>query len=177
MNRQLIMRNIWRFLLLVLLQILVFNNIYLGGYINPCLYVLFIIMLPTATPKNWVLVISFATGFVIDIFTNMAGFHAAAATAVGFLKTTWLNKLILRDNDDEVETPGIHSVAYQQFLLYLFILLLAFNLIYYTLLSFNLRDILHILLASLLSTIVTWLLAILYQSLFLRKNDKRAIEN
>ena len=42
MNSQLIIRNIGRFLLLMLLQVLVFNNIYLGGYINPCIYLLFI---------------------------------------------------------------------------------------------------------------------------------------
>ena len=66
MNSQLIFRNIGRFLLLVLLQVLVFNNIYLGGYINPCIYVLFIAMLPTTTGKIPMMLIAFFTGMCVD---------------------------------------------------------------------------------------------------------------
>ena len=169
MNSSLIMRNIGRFILLMGLQILVFNNIYLGGYITPCIYLLFIAMLPTNTGKITTLIISFGTGLIIDMFTNMAGFHTFACTAVAFLRGIWLDKIIIRDNDDGVETPSIFSVAYQQFLIYLFLLLFAFNIIYYTLLVFSFREFFSVLFTALLSTIVTWLLAILYQTLLLRK--------
>ena len=46
----LVIRNIARCLLLVLLQVLVLNNIYLGGYITPYLYILFVLMRPTSLP-------------------------------------------------------------------------------------------------------------------------------
>ena len=39
-------KNILRFLFLVLFQVLILNNIQFSGYINPYLYVLFILMLP-----------------------------------------------------------------------------------------------------------------------------------
>ena len=81
MNSQLIFRNIGRFLLLVLLQVLVFNNIYLGGYINPCIYVLFIAMLPTTTGRIPMMLIAFATGLCVDVSTNILGFHTFACTA------------------------------------------------------------------------------------------------
>ena len=169
MNSQLIFRNIGRFLLLVLLQVLVFNNIYLGGYVNPCIYVLFIAMLPTTTGRIPMMLIAFATGLCVDVSTNILGFHTFACTAVAFLRGIWLDKIIIRDNDDGVETPSIFSVAYQQFLIYLFLLLFAFNIIYYTLLVFSFREFFSVLFTALLSTIVTWLLAILYQTLLLRK--------
>ena len=50
MNR-LVWRNIGRFVLLMLLQLLVLNNVYLGGYVMPMLYVLFILMLPTSVGR------------------------------------------------------------------------------------------------------------------------------
>lgn len=176
MNSKLVFRNIGRFLLLILLQTFVLNNVYLGGYINPFLYVLFIIMLPTNTNRIAMLVLSFATGLCIDLGTNMLGFHAFACTVVGFMRILWADKIILRDNEEVVDTPSIHSGSYQQFAIYLFFLLLIFNFVYYLLVMFSLRELPSILLSTLLSTIVTWILAILYQTLFFRKpqsNDKR----
>lgn len=176
MNSQLIIRNIGRFVLLMLLQVLVFNNVYLGGYINPCLYVLFIAMLPTNMGRIPMMLTAFFTGLCIDITTNMAGFHTFACTAVGYLRGVWLDKIIIRDNEEGIDMPCIYNGSYQQFSLYLMLLLLVFNLIYHTLLAFSLHDILNILLTALLSTIVTWLLAILYQTLLLRntKNKNKA---
>ena len=173
MNSQLIMRNIGRFLLLMLLQVLVFNNIYLGGYINPCIYLLFIAMLPTTTGRIPMMLMAFFAGLCIDLSTNMIGFHTFACTAVGFLRGVWLDKIIIRDNDEGVETPSLFSVSYQQFSVYLFLLLLVFYIVYYVMLVFSLRDIFSILLSALLSTVVTWVLAILYQTLLLRKDKNK----
>lgn len=169
MNSQLVIKNIERFILLMLLQVTVFNNIYLGGFINPCIYVLFIAMLPTNTGRIPMMLIAFATGLAVDASTNMLGFHTFAATAVGYLRGIWLDKIIIRDNEEGIDTPSIYSGSYQQFMVYLFFLLLAYNLIYHTLLIFSLRDFFGILLSALLSTVVTWLLALLYQTLMLRK--------
>ena len=47
MNNVLI-RNIIRFVVLVLLQVGVLNQVQLGGFINPYLYILFVIMLQLA---------------------------------------------------------------------------------------------------------------------------------
>lgn len=169
MNSKLILRNIGRFFLLTLLQVLVFNNIYLGGYINPCLYVLFIAMLPTNTGRIPMMVIAFATGMCIDISCNMPGFHAFCCTLVAFLRGIWLDKIILRDNEEAIETPCIQNTSYQQFAIYLFLILFIFHLAYYILLVFSLRELPGILLSTLLSTIITWILALIYQSLCFRK--------
>lgn len=169
MNSALIFRNIGRFVLLMSLQLLVFNNIYLGGYINPCIYILFIAMLPTNTGKIPTMIIAFFMGLMVDISVNMLGFHAFAATFAAFLRGQWLDKIILRDNVETVDTPSIRSVPYQAFSLYLLLIMFIFFVVYYSLLYFNLRDVLSVLVASVLSTAVSWLLAILYQTLLIRK--------
>lgn len=175
MNSQLIFRNIGRFVLLMLLQVLVFNNVYLGGYINPCIYLLFIAMLPTSTGRIPTMLISFFTGLCIDVSTNMLGFHTFACTVVGFMRGVWLDKIIIRDNDEDIETPSLFSGSYQQFSLYLFLLLLVFNLVYHTLLVFSFREFFYILFSALLSSIVTWILAVLYQTLLLRKSKNTKV--
>ena len=48
----LIWRNLGRFALLMALQLLVLNYVYLGGYVMPLLYVLFILMLPTISRQS-----------------------------------------------------------------------------------------------------------------------------
>ena len=173
MNSQLLIQNIVRFVLLFLLQVLVFNNVYLGGYINPFLFVLFIAMLPTGMSAITMMLISFASGLAIDLTTNMIGFHAFTCTAVAFLRGVWFDRIIMHDSNEEVNTPSLYSVPYQQFGVYMLLMLLVYNAIYYTLLVFDLHDIGHILLSTVLSTIVTWLLAILYQTLLVKRTEKQ----
>ncbi len=170
MNNNVILGNIGRFILLMFMQLLVFNNINLGGYINPCLYLLFVAMLPTNTGRIATLLLAFGSGLFVDLFSNMPGFHTAACTLVGFVRVMWADKILLRDNEETIETPSIYSVAYQQFSFFLFLLLVVYYLAYYLLVDFSLRGLPANLLSTLLSSLVTFLLSILYQTLFLRKS-------
>ncbi len=174
MNSQLIFRNIGRFLLLMLLQVLILNNVYLGGYINPYLYILFIAMLPTDTGKIPMIIISFCTGLCIDVSTNMLGFHTFACTLIGFMRPIWFDKIIIRDNNEAISTPSVYSGSYQMFALYLFLILFVFHLTFYLLLIFSFRDFFTILISALLSTVLTWILAIIYQTLIMHhsKNNE-----
>ncbi|HNQ38403.1 MAG TPA: rod shape-determining protein MreD, partial [Prolixibacteraceae bacterium] len=63
------------FVVLVLLQVLLFNQIHLGGFLNPFMYVLFILLLPLSMPRYAVLLLSFFLGMTIDWFSNSPGLH------------------------------------------------------------------------------------------------------
>ena len=172
MNSQLVFRNIGRFFLLMLLQLFVFDNIYLGGYINPCLYLLFVAMLPTGMNAIPMMLLAFGTGLLADISSNMMGFNTFACTAMGFLRGVWLDKILRGDNENEIDTPSIRTVPYQQYLLYLFLFFFIFNLLYHSLLVFDIREFFSILLTAILSTLITCILAILYQTLIFKKEKK-----
>ena len=88
---------------------------------------------------------------------------------VGFVRGVGLDSLITGDNDEPVETPRIQNGNYQRYALYLFLLLVIFHFVYYLLVVFSLRELPTVLLSTLLSSVVTWILAILYQTLFFRK--------
>ena len=168
----LILRNIGRFLLLMVLQVLVLNNIYLGGFITPFLYVLFILMLPTSLPKVAMLLIAFASGLTVDVFSNVMGFHAMAATFVAFCRITFADKILTRGEAVTIDTPSTRSVAIGPMLFYLALMLFLFYALYFLLVYFSFHDFFRILLSALLSTFFTWLLAILYQSIFIKKEHK-----
>jgi len=99
-----VFNNVKRFLFLILLQVLVLNHVQWSGYVNPYIYILFIMMLPLETPKWLVLMIGFVTGLVIDMFGNTSGLHAAASTMLAFARPGVLNLIAPRDGY-EFETP------------------------------------------------------------------------
>ena len=80
-----LIRFAWQFILLCSLQILVFNNIQLGGYLNPFPYVYLLLILPISIGRVSLLFVSFSLGLVIDVFSNTGGIHAAASTVIGVL--------------------------------------------------------------------------------------------
>ena len=96
MNNVLV-RNIVLFVVLVLFQAGVLNQVQLGGFINPYLYILFVILLPVGTPGWLVLMLSFGMGISIDMFSNSPGIHTSATVFVGFMRTFLLASLMPRE--------------------------------------------------------------------------------
>ena len=171
MNKQ-TWRIIGRFVLLMALQLLVLNYVYLGGYVMPMLYVLFILMLPTGMKRIPLLLIAFGTGLLVDVMSNVLGFHALACTVVAMLRIWFADRILTRGEPVTITTPSIYSVTPQYFICYLLLLLGAFFLVFYTTELFGFRGLGGVLLATVCSTIVTTLLAVLYQLLFLKRKEE-----
>ena len=60
--------NSIRFIILVLVQVLIFNNINFMGYINPYIYILFIVLYPTKNNRALLIFLSFLLGLSIDLW-------------------------------------------------------------------------------------------------------------
>lgn len=78
--------NSARFLLLVILQVLILNHINFLGFINPYIYILFILLFPVDGNKSLLIFTSFLIGFFIDIFGDSIGIHAAASVFIAFIR-------------------------------------------------------------------------------------------
>ena len=170
MNKNL-WRTIGRFVLLLLIQLLVLNHVYLGGYMMPMLYLLAILMLPTDMKRIPLLLIAFGTGLIIDIMNNMLGFHALCCTVVAMMRILFADRILTRGEPVTVSTPSIYSVSPQYFVSYLLILTASFYLVFFTIELFGFRHFGSVLAATLLSTLATALLAVLYQFIFLKKSE------
>ncbi len=78
--------NSIRFVIFLLLQLLIFNNINLLGYLNPYPYVLFILLYPVNSNKSVLLLGSFAIGILLDMFCNSGGIHTMASVILAYLR-------------------------------------------------------------------------------------------
>jgi len=118
-------RNIIRFLVLVLVQILVVNNIQISGYIVPNFYVLFILLMPFETPRWLLLPVAFALGISVDLFTQTPGMHAAATVFMAYLRPWVLEMSAPRDGYEPGTYPRLYYYGFQWFLRYTVILVLS----------------------------------------------------
>src|ERR1035437_4349737 len=80
------LKNIGRFVFLILFQVLILNNIQFGGYINPYFYIYFILLLPYETPRWLLLLSAFLLGISLDAFTNTFGLNASACVLMAFVR-------------------------------------------------------------------------------------------
>ena len=108
-------RYIFNFIFLILIQVTVLNNIQFSGYVNPYLYILFIITLPFETPGWLLLVLGFLTGVTIDIFSNTLGMHASATVFMAYLRPFILRAFAPRDEYQPGSLPLMHHYGFSWF--------------------------------------------------------------
>lgn len=72
-----LLRGFIYFVVFVLIQVLILNNIHFLRIATPFLYLYFIIKMPVGSSRTQVVFFSFIAGVVIDTFSNTPGMHAA----------------------------------------------------------------------------------------------------
>ncbi len=172
MNR-LVFQNIIRFLLLVLLQVLLLNKINLYGYLNPFVYILFILLLPFETPGWLLLVLSFITGFTIDIFSGTPGLHTAATVLAGFARPAVIKLVGEREEYDASMYPSLQNMGLKWFLTYTVILVFLHHAALNFLDVFSFTEFFRTLLRIIISTAFTVLFIILLQYIIVSRKGKR----
>jgi cell shape-determining protein MreD len=167
-----ILRNIFRFIILVLVQVELINNIELGRFINPFLYVLFIIVLPFETPKWLLLVLAFLLGITIDMFCDTGGIHAAATVFMAYVRPGVLKLFSPRDGYEFGTQPTVQYLGVPWFLSYAGILILLHHIILFYLEIFRFSEFFSTLLKVIISAAFTLLLVVVTQYLFNRKKEQ-----
>ena len=162
-------RNIFRFVFLILLQVWVLNNIQFSGFINPYLYVLFILLLPFETPGWFVLILSFFLGLSVDMFTDTIGMHASASVFMGFVRSFVLQSISPRDGYEKGTFPRVHYYGIVWFIKYTLLLVFLHHLFLFTIEVFNFNTFHFVLMRTFLSTIFTSILILLSQFIIFRK--------
>jgi rod shape-determining protein MreD len=159
-----VLQNIFRFLLLVLFQVLVLNNIQFLGYINPNLYVLFILALPVRTPRWFSLLLAFAIGLTIDAFSNTMGMHAFATVFITFFRNGII-KLFTSIEEGSNPTPSFYSFGVGAYIKYVVLFVLIHHSILFYLEAFSFVHFWIISSKIILSSLFTILLILGIQSI------------
>ena len=157
------------FVVSVLLQVLIFNNILIARMISPFFYILFILLLPFNTPRALLLFLSFMLGLIVDIFTNTPGVHASAAILIGFIRPGVLQLISSRETLESVTAPRVENMGISWFAGYTTILVIIHHLFLFIIEAFTFEGILITLLRVVLSSILSVILIVLSQFLIFRK--------
>lgn len=159
-----IAQHIARFIILLLVQVLVLSHINFMGYINPYLYVLFILLFPIKNNRPFFIFISFLLGLFVDIFLDSGGMHAAASVTIAFIRPT-----ILKTSFGSVYehlAVKFNSTDIFQRITYISIMVLVHHLILFSLDFFNVSKLVLILKTTLFSSIFTIILCVLITIIF-----------
>ncbi len=113
---QTLLSRIGWFLLLLFLQVLVFNHIHIFGYATPMPYVYFLLLLPNNTSRWLYVLLGFLLGLTIDIFSNTPGMAAASMCLSGLLVPPLVKLLTPTDKENETFTPSASSMEWSSFL-------------------------------------------------------------
>lgn len=89
-----VLRHILSLVIVLLLQMLVFNNLHFLGICHPYIYILFLIALPIRIPQWIELLIGFGVGLIVDMFCGSPGVHTAACSFLAYLRPIFIKRTI-----------------------------------------------------------------------------------
>jgi rod shape-determining protein MreD len=161
--------NIFRFVLLLAVQIIIFNNMNFLGYISPFPYILFIILYPVNGNKSGLLVASFLLGLIMDMFSNSGGIHTTACLVLAYFRP-FIFKFSF-GLSYEYQTIKLNDVLTPERFSFILLSVVIHHLILFTLEAFQFSFILDVLLRTLLSTVFTLLICIII--IYLIKPNRR----
>ena len=160
------LKNITRFFFLILLQVLILDKINFGGYINPYLYIYFILLLPFEIPGWLLLFSSFLIGMGIDLFSGTLGIHAASSVLIAFFRPKIIKTIASKKEYEVGMQPSIHDLGFKWFFTYALFLILIHHLVLFYLEVFRFSGFFITLQRVLYSSIFTLGLVIITQYLF-----------
>ncbi|MBO6027230.1 MAG: rod shape-determining protein MreD [Bacteroidales bacterium] len=171
MNRTLL--NIIRFVVLVIAQVLIVNNIRLGGFVHPYIYLIFVMLLPINMPGWQLLISGFGIGLVIDLFMGTLGMHAGATTLMAFCRPAILKLVSGTQKFENIKEPNVNQLGFPWFIRYTLCMVTIHNFTLFMLEGFSFHLVGQALLRILISVPVSMFLILLILYLFSSTTKKK----
>lgn len=156
-----------RYVIVMILQVLLFDQLQLWGACHPYIYVLCLLMMPITLPHSASMIIGAAAGLVMDVFCNSLGVHMAACILLMFLRP-YLIGAIVNDKDRLNEQISSRAIGTEALIKYVVIGVLIHHLTVFSLAAWSFSHIWFVLLETLVSSIVTILIIIGYNAMSYR---------
>lgn len=140
------------FVVLMLLQVFLFDNLALSSWFNPLIYVIFIIMLPIESLPITVVLSGVALGVTADFFTGAQGLNTAATLPAAFIRHPLLARLCERNDLRDGGIPSAERLGSEWKFMQLAVTVVAVHhAIYFLLESWSWHFLPHALLRLVLS--------------------------
>ena len=157
-------KQIGRYIVIMLLQVLLFNQLQLWGACHPYVYILCLLMMPISLPHSVDMLIGAGVGIIMDIFCNSLGVHTASCILIMFIRP-YLIGAIVNDKDRLNEQISLRAIGMEAMIKYVVILVIIHHLTVFSLAAWSWHHIGFILLETIVSSIVTIVMIIGYNAL------------
>lgn len=147
-------------LLLIVAQVVVFNNVHFGIYAIPLLLPLYVIWASLSTNRIWLMISAFLLGLVSDVFAGTLGVNMLCLTTIAMMQKEMLKRFITKDMDEDV-IPHWKSLHFGAYFTYLCILFLVHHTLFYILEDFSLAHITDTVLSILSSFAISVVIALI----------------
>ncbi len=161
------------FIILTLLQVLVFNNLVLFNVAVCFIFIYLIIRLPLSLSTNWLLTIGFISGLTVDIFSDTPGLNSLAAVILALIKRPVTFLYISKDDKTKGEIPCLATMGWGSYSKYLVTMCGVFCLLSFLIEYFSFANILQILIMAASSTLFTFIVLISTDCILDSYNAKR----
>ena len=157
-------KQIGRYILVMLMQVLLFNQLQLWGACHPYIYILCLLMMPITLPHSVDMLIGAAVGILMDVFCNSLGIHMAACILLMFIRP-YLIGAIVSDKDRLNEQISSHTIGMGAMIKYVVILVLLHHLTVFTLAAWSWQHMGFVLMETVVSGLLTGAIIIGYNAL------------
>lgn len=157
-------KQIGRYILVMLLQVLLFDQLQLLGVCHPYIYILCLMMMPVTLPHNVDMIIGALVGVVMDIFCNSLGVHTAACILIMFIRPYIISSMV-NDIDRLNEAISMHVLGVENMIKYVLILVFVHHAVVFLLAAWSWSHIGFVLIETIVSGIITSFIIIGYNIL------------
>ena len=157
-------KQIGRYAIVMMLQVLLFNQLQLFGVCHPYIYVMCLLMMPITLPHSVDMVIGAVVGLIMDVFCNSLGIHMSACILLMFLRPYILG-VIINDKERLTEQINQQTIGLVPLLKYAAILVAVHHLLVFALGAWSWYHIGFILIETLVSSVLTLVVLLGYNAL------------
>ena len=152
-------KQIGRFLLLLLLQPLLINNLQFLGVCHPYIYIFSLLVMPITLPRWADMLIGGAVGLLLDMFCNSLGVHIAACIMLMYVRPHLIGAYVL-DRERLTDEINVRSLGVVNFVKYTILLVLLHHTMVFFLTAWSVQHFWFTLLEVVVSSIISILLLI-----------------
>ena len=157
-------KQIGRYIIVMILQVLLFDQLQLLGVCHPYIYILCLLMMPITLSHSADMIIGAVVGLIMDVFCNSLGVHTAACVFIMFIRP-YLIGAIVNDKDRLNEQISLRALGMEALLRYVVILVVVHHLMVFLLAAWSWAHIGFVLLETIVSSLVTISVIIGYNAL------------
>jgi hypothetical protein len=164
---------IFLFIVLVLSQAVIFNNLALFGCAMPFVFIYLIIAFPVTLATNWAVTIGFFTGLAVDVFSNTYGINAMACTVLAFMRRPLFHLYVSRDEDLAGQRPAMRTMGSAAFMKYSLTMILVYCILALSIEAFTFFNPMRLMLRIVASTVYTFVIIYAIDSLSVSRREKK----